>query len=841
MASQDRWQPPDFISRTSRRPIEIERTFKSLFPTETHGRLAEKIAGYWIRRLAEVWNRKGEKVKQMDLAYRPSTPLTRIRQRAVVIAYADSVREKGKATLSTLEAFLRSRFPAVGGLHLLPSCEMSDRRFNDGGFSQIRRDRIHRPFGTNKQFERLMADYFSMADFVLNHVDIEHPRFQAYLNGDDLSGECFFIFSEPEYQKRLDRGDFDRIFRPRPFPLFTLFRRKPAVGFGDMFPDGRFRVLNDRFRSHGLSHLPDAVIGILYLFEKIKNDQMLIDQDYRYLERFVDFLKRDAGMDPNSLLAVSTTQETRDTPHVFKDLELTPVKLLSQVLPGVGIPNGLAPAYARIYGDSDTELFGQPVRALTTFSHVQVDLNTATFEGLKLLIDDFSWYLGMDLNMLRLDAANFAFKKWSTTCFGLPEVTGLMKVIYLSMACVSPRMVPNLEVNAPLGIILNQMADKTAPPPMMYDFHLACMLPVVFNTCDARPLLKIQKLIGKFKIPHDSIRFSLDESHDGKSVPGSGGEAPLLSYAQRRELTDIVIENGGHVKYKTAPRGQISPAAFEKICTEAGIDPATAVAVLFEESDNHETLTVKAAVQSDSEMARLLGIPSAMMQTEPALAFLVDLIFHGREPYELCVATRNALRTLAAPDLEIRRYLALKTLAFALMGRHVKAVYFNDLMGLGNDFERVEKTGELRNIKRTKSVLQDLETWLNDSNRIEGRIASGMNDLVALVDADPAFGPKGDEASVTVDPSCPSVAVVHAACGGHYTIVVVNTRGRPEQVAIDPSPFGHNVDVLYDNIAGNTFDAFSEANALTVHMEPYGRLWLTEVPIERDSAMLLNG
>jgi len=87
-----------------------------------------------------------------------------------------------------------------------------------------------------------------------------------------------------------------------------------------------------------------------------------------------------------------------------------------------------------------------------------------TFEGLKLLIDDFSWYLKMDLNMLRLDAANFAFKKWGTSCFGLPEVNKLLKIIYLSMECVSPRTVPNLEVNAPLGSVLKQMADRQAPP-----------------------------------------------------------------------------------------------------------------------------------------------------------------------------------------------------------------------------------------------------------------------------------------------------------------------------------------------------------------------------------------
>ena len=163
----------------------------------------------------------------------------------------------------------------------------------------------------------------------------------------------------------------------------------------------------------------------------------------------------------------------------------------------MGYDKNAASEYAAIYRQYDRELFGEEIRALTTFSHVQVDLNTSTYNGLKMLADDFSWYLSLDLNMLRLDAANFAFKKWGTTCFGLPEVSGLMKILYLSIDSVSPRIVANLEVNDQLGSILSQMADKKAPPPMMYDFHLACILPVVFNTKNAEILLRIFKKIAK--------------------------------------------------------------------------------------------------------------------------------------------------------------------------------------------------------------------------------------------------------------------------------------------------------------------------------------------------------
>jgi len=834
MEHEKRWQPPDFTGASSRRLDEIGAIFATLFPSDIHGKLADDITAYWISRLADVWKNKKEPIKEKDHAHHPEDPLTRIQQKAVVIAYADSVREEGRATLDTLETFLTSRFPAVGGLHLLPSCEMSDRRFNDGGFSQIRRDRIHAPYGSNARFEKLMEKFFSMTDFVLNHVDIAHPRFQAYLKGDDISGRCFFVFTEPEYRKRRKRGDFDNIFRPRPFPLFTLFRRKPAAGFGDGFPENRFADLNHRFEAQGLAPLPTAIIGMLYLFAKVKNDQMLLAEDYSYLESFIHFLEKEADVDPETIFKVSQTQETRHTPYVFKEEIQNQEGLLTTVLPEIGIKKEQAGAYAAIHADCDAILFGQPIRALTTFSHVQVDLNTATFEGLKLLIDDFSWYLGMDLNMLRLDAANFAFKKWGTSCFGLPEVTGLMKILYLSMACVSPRIVPNLEVNVPLDAVLQQMADKKAPPPMMYDFHLACMLPVVFNLGDARPLQEIFNRISRYDIPKESIRFSLDESHDGKSVAGSGGDDPLLTYAQRRMLMDVVADNGGHVKYKSTSKGRISSAAFEKICTESGMDMPLAIAALFEEEKGKaEILSLKPAIRSGSDIARMLGLSQEEMRTDPALSFFSEKIIGGREPYELCVATRNALRATGSAELEANRYMALKTLAFALMGRHVKAVYFNDLMGLGNDYALVEETGELRNIKRTKSVLEEVEKRLGDRTGFEGRIAGEMNNLIALTDADPAFDPRGGEASLFVDPAHPAVAVVHVAFRDHHTVVVVNTGDDAERVRIDVSFFGKNPRrILHDNLEGRILGTNPDEKTLEMEINPFGRHWITKEKVK---------
>ncbi len=836
------WHPPDFTRPQSGRLGGIHAEFAALFPPDTCGDLADKISRYWISKLSGVWNGKAEDIKAKDLAYRPWDPISRVAQKTVLIAYADSVCQKGKASLTALETFLASHFPAIGGLHILPPCEISEERFNDGGFSQIRRDRIHGPYGTNTQFEAMMAKYFSMTDLVLNHVDMAHPRFTQYLNGDDLSGECFFVFSEAEYRERAARGDFDQIFRPRPFPLFTIFRRQPKGEFAGLPNDRRVSALNGRFEAQHLAPLPEPVVNLLSIFHKIRNDQMLLDEDYRHLSRFRRFFARTAGGSPEDLFVVSEIQETRHTPYIFRRHIRAPEDVLTAVLPHMGIPVEKAGQYAQIYTGSDTALFGEPIRALTTFSHVQVDLNTATLEGLKLLVDDFSWYLQMDLNMLRLDAANFAFKKWGTTCFGLPEVNKLLKILYLSMDCVSPRIVPNLEVNAPLGAVLKQMADKQAPPPMMYDFHLACMLPVVFNTGDVRPLDEIFQMIGRWDIPRESIRFSLDESHDGKSVSGSGGTDRLLTYSQRSALVDVVKKNGGHVKYKSTAKYRYPTAEFLKVCEESGIDHAVAGKALFEGApDGREPMVLRKDLREPAHIAKALNMETDDIETDAALRFFADKILNGREPYELCVSTWDALEKLGDPALEAKRYMAFKTLAFALMGRNVKSIYFNDLMGLPNDHDLVEKTGELRNIKRTKSDRHYLARCLrNPANRTHW-IAGQMNNTIALLDADPAFHPRGREARLWIDPQRQAVAVVHNCCHDRHTVVVVNTGGKTEKIAIKLPDFGlDNQQAILDNITRAVVHRGGPEASLALELKPFDRCWLKNEPVIINPDMLVD-
>lgn len=799
----------------------IDDLFADIFPESEYGGLAEDIADYWLERLAQTWKAKPESIRRKDVAFHPDDPLSRILPRTVVIAYPDSVSMKDEATLLTLERFLDRYFPSVGGLHILPACQVMENRFNDGYFSQVKRDVVHERFGTNETFSRLVEKYFSMADFVLNHVDIENPNFRAYLDGDDDAGRCFYVFSENHYRQLLVSGAFDDIFRPRPFPLFTLFRRAPE--------DDLFEQMNFTQRCAAIHEmlapdvLDDAVIKLFSVFEKIQNDQGLLEQDYAHVAAFREYLE-ERGVHPDAVFRLSQSQESTHPPYIFSELIGTRADLLS----AIGYANEDAKRIAQRYESFDAVVFGEQIRAMTTFSHVQVDVNTATFEGLKMLADDFSWYLGVDLNMLRLDAANYAFKKFHTSCFGLPEVKKLMKILYLSMDCVSPRIVANLEVNDHLGVVLSHMADTDTPPPMMYDFHLPCMLPVVFNTGDARILERIGKLTSRYAVPQQCIRFSLAESHDGKSVRGS---MDLLRFSERQTLADTVKRNNGRIKYKATPMGRCGAEEFMKICREAGLEYPTAVKQLFKSpapAAHGNDLVLKNGIKTTGHIFAALGIQTEAPEKNSAILFLAEKVLQGREPYELCCSTRDSMVRIDDEQTEANRFLGFYTLAFALMGRNVKSIYFNDMSGLPNDLERLKRTGEYRDIKRTRSRYPDLTAKISQKNGFYQAVARGMDALIHIVDHDLSLHPEGNEAE-TLPSGNQAVAVVCNRFQGHRSLTIINTTGDKQHIKTDISaviapdgfpPVTRWVDLFENNAFG------IKKNILSTFLDPYDRLWL---------------
>jgi sucrose phosphorylase len=131
---------------------------------------------------------------------------------ALLITYADQVREPDAAPLATLGRFARTHLRGVvSGIHLLPFYPWS----SDDGFAVKDYLAVAPEYGTWADVERLGADFDLMFDAVFNHLSAESEWFRRFL-ADDPACRDFFITVT-------GKPDLSAVIRPRAMPLLTAF------------------------------------------------------------------------------------------------------------------------------------------------------------------------------------------------------------------------------------------------------------------------------------------------------------------------------------------------------------------------------------------------------------------------------------------------------------------------------------------------------------------------------------------------------------------------------------------------------------------------------------------
>jgi len=127
---------------------------------------------------------------------------------AILITYADIVRQPGVSGLESLDTFLKDRLEGiVSTIHLLPFFPYS----SDDGFSVIDYLRVDPVVGNWDDVSRLSKSFRLMFDAVINHISVKSNWFEGYRRGDPAYAG-FFIELTPEM-------DVSRVFRPRALPL----------------------------------------------------------------------------------------------------------------------------------------------------------------------------------------------------------------------------------------------------------------------------------------------------------------------------------------------------------------------------------------------------------------------------------------------------------------------------------------------------------------------------------------------------------------------------------------------------------------------------------------------
>ena len=148
-------------------------------------------------------------------AGRHGLPLTE--RDAILITYADQVRDEGEPPLATLGAFLAMHASGdVSGVHLLPFYPSS----SDDGFSVIDYYAVDPVLGGWDDLASIGSRFQLMFDAVFNHVSAQSEWFKAFLRQDERFRSWFIaVDGDP---------DLSQVVRPRALPLLTPF--KTAVG-----------------------------------------------------------------------------------------------------------------------------------------------------------------------------------------------------------------------------------------------------------------------------------------------------------------------------------------------------------------------------------------------------------------------------------------------------------------------------------------------------------------------------------------------------------------------------------------------------------------------------------
>ncbi|MEA3463905.1 MAG: alpha-amylase family glycosyl hydrolase [Patescibacteria group bacterium] len=140
---------------------------------------------------------------------------------AILICYADHVRERGVRTFKTMHKFLRQY---IGGIinkvHFLPFYPWS----SDDGFSVKDYYKVSKQYGGRGDLKPIAKDFGLMFDCVANHMSVQSEWFQKFLAGDKKYKDYFIVFSKEEHEN--NKKNFAKVFRPRKQPLLTLFKTR---------------------------------------------------------------------------------------------------------------------------------------------------------------------------------------------------------------------------------------------------------------------------------------------------------------------------------------------------------------------------------------------------------------------------------------------------------------------------------------------------------------------------------------------------------------------------------------------------------------------------------------
>ncbi|WP_313655053.1 alpha-amylase family glycosyl hydrolase [Pantoea sp.] len=190
----------------------------------------------------------------------------------------------------------------------------------------------------------------------------------------------------------------------------------------------------------------------------------------------------------------------------------------------------------------------------TTFSADQIDLNFASPEVLRRMVNVLLDYLIRGADYVRLDAVGYMWKTPGTRCIHLEKTHQLVKLFRAIADQVAPGTVIITETNVPHQDNISYLGNGHDEAQMVYQFSLPPLVLHAIHTGSARALRQWASTLDLSN--RDTTFFNFLASHDGIGLNPARG---ILSEVEIVALVrDLALESA-LVSYKNNPDGTTSP------------------------------------------------------------------------------------------------------------------------------------------------------------------------------------------------------------------------------------------------------------------------------------------
>ncbi|MDX1639962.1 MAG: alpha-amylase family glycosyl hydrolase, partial [Balneolaceae bacterium] len=291
-------------------------------------------------------------------------------------------------------------------------------------------------------------------------------------------------------------------------------------------------------------------------------------------------------------LVINHTSRYSDWFQNFKQLKQPGREYFISVDPDLDISSVTRPRNSPLLTPVQTDNGDRVV--WTTFSEDQVDVDFRNPDVLFEYLDIFLFYLSQGIQIVRLDAIAYLWKKMGTPCIHLPETHEVVKLFRTLVDEVAPHVTLVTETNVPHKENVSYFGSGNDEAHMVYQFSLPPLLLHAILTENTQYLTEWASGLGD--IPEGCYFMNFTASHDGIGVRPLEGLVPDEEFEY---MIQAVYKREGFVSYKRNSDGSESPYELNITYFDAFSEPGA----------DDDSAQVRRYLCSQAIMLALKGVP----------------------------------------------------------------------------------------------------------------------------------------------------------------------------------------------------------------------------------------